>query len=240
MRSAKHFATDFTSVWNELTPTMELFVRAVNAGLAQRRFRPLPHNVAAGRRAFVNEIAFRWFALSWNRLELRSQLFGKAVEQATRTIIALENRSDAGSVGTGLERSEEWDIRHQASRLYIYFSREKVLWGSETGVVVDPFFPGCGFVESARGDVRIGQSLYEVKSGDRHFRSIDFRQLLTYTALFNSGSLGDVQRVTLFNARTGMIFQCRLSALSQEVAGCTAEELTHNIRERMSNGDLSS
>lgn len=240
MRSAKHFATDFTSLWNELTPTMELFVRAVNAGLAQRRFRPLPQNVAAGRRAFVNEIAFRWFALSWNRPELRSQLFGKAVQQASKMIVTLENRSDAGSLETSLDRAEEWDIRHQASRLFIYFSREKVLGDIESGTVVDPFFPGCGFVESARGDVRIGRSLYEVKSGDRHFRSIDFRQVLTYAALSSGALSSQIQRVALVNARTGMIFQCRLSALSQEVAGCTAGELTHNIRERMSNGDLSS
>jgi hypothetical protein len=94
---------------------------------------------------------------------------------------------------------------------------------------VKPFFPGCGWVNDAEGDVLSGQILYEVKAGDRQFRLSDMRQLLCYCALDFSAKKYGIETVCLFNPRTGVVIEEDLELLCQKTAGSSSADVLGEI-----------
>jgi hypothetical protein len=61
MISATEFARSHTSTWKILAPTMDLFVKRMNASMLEREFPPLHSSTVSHRIAFVNEIGFELF-----------------------------------------------------------------------------------------------------------------------------------------------------------------------------------
>ena len=106
-------------------------------------------------------------------------------------------------------------------------------------VQVSPVFRGCGIIDTCVGDVFFSDTLYEVKAGDRSFRSTDIRQLLTYAALNKASDGPKLARIGLFNPRTGVSFSGSLDEVCSEVAGCTPDDLLSEIVRIISSGDVS-
>jgi hypothetical protein len=92
-----------------------------------------------------------------------------------------------------------------------------------------PFFPGCGWVDDAEGDVLGDRTLFEVKSGERQFRGTDVRQVLCYCALGFSAKLYDIDAICLINPRSGTYFQDDLETLCRRTAGLGAAEVLEEI-----------
>jgi hypothetical protein len=78
--------------------------------------------------------------------------------------------------------------------------------------------------------------LYEVKAGDRFFRSIDIRQLILYSTL--SGSF-KIERLGLFNPRIGISATIPMDDLCFEISGKNSAELFSEIAAVVSSGDVS-
>ncbi len=85
----------------------------------------------------------------------------------------------------------------------------------------------------------VDDTLYEVKAGERSFRSVDVRQLLVYASLSKSAGMRQLKQVGLFNPRTGLSFSMGLDELCLEVAGMPSEELLAEVIRIASSGETS-
>jgi hypothetical protein len=106
-------------------------------------------------------------------------------------------------------------------------------------VTFEPNFAGCGFLNPCVGDILIGHELYEVKAGDRRFRSTDLRQLMTYCALNYAAGTCTVTKAGCVNPRRGTYFVLELDAIAYELAGKSSSELFSDIIYHVSSGGVS-
>jgi hypothetical protein len=96
-------------------------------------------------------------------------------------------------------------------------------------VVIEPTFRGCGGIDGATGDVLADEVLFEIKAGERDFRSIDLYQLLTYCALnFATKSL-QITSVGPMKPRVGIFTVLDLDVLCRECAGTSAADVLDEI-----------
>jgi hypothetical protein len=231
------FAQDHSSAWRSLAPTTDLFIRRVNLQLCNREFPPLLSSTMPSRRAFINEMAFvsfaqvasgegrGWYFEEWPSTEV--------VDSARKTISRLENLPPLSIEMPNKDEAEDW--RNQFQRLVHFFRRI-----AEGKVLVPaPKFVGCGIIDTCFGDVLFGRTLYEVKAGQRPFRSVDIRQLLLYAALNKAESERQLEHVGLFNPRTGLSFSIGLDELCWEVAGSPSQDLLTELIRLISSGDVS-
>src|SRR5277367_5263546 len=67
MISGSDFCKLYTSLWRELAPTTDIFVRRINLGQYERDFAEIKISTAPNRRGFINEVAFELFCQSLRR-----------------------------------------------------------------------------------------------------------------------------------------------------------------------------
>jgi hypothetical protein len=97
---------------------------------------------------------------------------------------------------------------------------------------------GCGIVNSCEGDVQVGESLYEVKAGDRGFRVSDIRQLLIYAALAYSSDNLSFTKIGLFNPRTGMAWTKSIDEVCIAISGTKANDVLPRVVEHMQTSSI--
>ena len=105
--------------------------------------------------------------------------------------------------------------------------------------VLFPPFPGCGFIVESYGDVIAGHTIYEVKAGERSFRSADFRQLLAYSALNYAAEKYHITHLAILNPRIGTYFRAEVEDVARAVSGLTSAELFEEIIQFVSSGAVS-
>lgn len=231
------FARDFVSFWRLATPTMDGFVRRLNRGLYERDFLPMSSKVSPNRRAFVNEVAFHTFCklVGARRLGQISIDLDRLVHESAGPLTGQMNGEKNVDNELGLSAEEVGDIREQVQRLQIRLTR----YGRLVDIQCKPSFPGCGMVDRCEGDILVGAALIEIKAGDRPFRSVDLRQVLTYLVLNHAGRVRLLETVGLVNPRTGTSFEIGVEEFCFEVGGRHSSELFEFIAYAMSSGDVS-
>jgi hypothetical protein len=130
---------------------------------------------------------------------------------------------------TQINKMEMREARTLAGRLAGYFTL-----AAQRVLRARPFFPGCGWVDDAEGDVLGDRTLFEIKAGERLFRGTDVRQLLCYCALNFSAKLYDIEAICLINPRSGTYFQDEVETLCQKTAGLSAPAVLAEIVNYMS------
>ncbi len=232
------FSRAYSWFWRAAIPMSEAYVRRINLGLYERAFRPLPGSSAPGKRAFINELGFCAFrdraGGAWRGPEwVRPSRFALAteIEEVWGRIGRLKDQTDQLPIQTDTD-----DIREAlqlASRLQAFFR-------DYSHLSLEPVFPGCGIVEECRGDVIADETLLEIKAGDRPFRSMDVRQVLTYLALNHAAAdLWSIQMVSLLNPRVGIVFSQTVDELCFGVSGIDRSQLLDTIVYEMSRADVS-
>lgn len=234
MTSAVMFSREHVSLWAALAPTTDMFVRRLNAELYVREFVPLKSDIQASRRAFVNEVAFSLFCSS--QIDGRPRPSEEKIRQA---VVLVQRQSSLYTYAAVEDRmpdaAETDELLNLLERLQRFFWR--VCAGKE--IEYSPRFVGCGFLDTCAGDLRCGETLFEIKAGDRSFRSVDIRQLLIYAALNKSAEERPLKKIGLFNPRTGVSFVGDLDFVSAEISGRPAVELLNEIVRVISSGDMS-
>jgi hypothetical protein len=230
------FSRAYASFWREVTPVSEIFVRRMNL-LAGRAGPPLASVVEPSRRAFVNELAFCMFA------DLRSQS-GEVLTRVALSDVDLRRLSrvamlriqavqQTGGIVREVTDEEVAEAQALVQRLEEYFS-------NSTNVMCEPSFKGCGILEACQGDVLASGCLYEIKAGNRPFRSEDVRQVLIYAALDRaSGGGAYIEGVAFYNPRQGREFSITLRDLCIDVGGHEKDVLLDMIIYELSRADLS-
>jgi hypothetical protein len=199
----------------------------------------MPTKIKSDRRAFINEIGFTLF---YNSVHDKKTGFvhnpspdelTKATE-AARDVISRIN-DDRADCANDPNEDEVGDATEQYKRLW----RELTYRTSIDGVIVRPKFFGCGIIDACYGDAIVGGTLFEVKAGERGFRSIDIRQLLTYAALNHISRGYEIRCVGLINPRTGISFEMNLDDVCFEVSGMGAPDMLSKVVQVISSGDIS-
>jgi hypothetical protein len=189
---------------------------------------------AASRRALTAEYAFSLFAAHATVAGPTSleELEASAWHETTRR---LRPYTTAGlDIDAPLSGEEQEDTREIRKRLTGCF-----LTGDAKPLIIRPLFPGCGFIDASEGDIIAGKTIFEIKTVDRTFRTIDIRQLVAYAALNFAAPRYEVERLGLFNPRRGVLWESDLETVCVEIAGLTAVELLSAIVSSVSSGDIS-
>lgn len=200
-----------------------------------------PLEVSSGtvRQALAAECAFEEFAALWRIRTVEGKERG-AQGAATRNAAWLQAVQRLSSyevqgldVRTPMSEMEEWYVGELAQRLNQYFSFE------QDALTIRPKFPGCGFIDVSEGDVMARETLYEVKTVNRMFRSSDIRQLLSYAALNMEARAYSLKSIGVVNPRRGIATTVGLDDVCQSVSGMSVEELLSNIIGSISSGEMS-
>jgi hypothetical protein len=237
MISEATFARDFSSFWRLATPMMEGFIRRLNRGTYQRDFPPMTSATTPDRRAFINELAFTCFCIIVSKIQSDQQILSvdDLIKQAAATVHSAAMRGHwGGDYKIELLPEETEDAKEQISRL------QARLFCSNVGdIKCRPRFAGCGIIDHCEGDVIVGNILFEIKAGDRLFRSIDIRQILTYLALNHASRAQIIQTVGLINPRVGISVEIDADEFCFEVSGRDAGQLLEFMSYIFSSGDIS-
>jgi hypothetical protein len=176
--SEKRLALSHSGFWNALLPMEEPYIRAHNARV--RKFAHEMFSLApADQRGVVNECAFLLFATA-----LTAEVDPNILSKGEVAKCAAEAFNRIGQMHFQFSRASQNPLTqtdvHEATllaaRLSAYFaSRTEVLLSAR------PFFPGCGWVDDAEGDVLGDRTLFEIKAGERRFRGSDAAAMLLRT-----------------------------------------------------------
>lgn len=211
--TAKTFAS-LGSVWHVSVPSLEQFTRWVNS-------KPRAYARAVGRAsepnrsALIAEMAFVQETSSISNV--------KDAESAARALLA---RLPAPPEGGPLTADEKGEIRGLRRNLRTFVPR--IDEPDEDSPIVNPPFPGCGFVLPAFGDILHGKHLLEVKTVERGFRGLDFRQTLTYCALGYAAGI-EINRITLVNPRRAVAYTTTSSSLARDLGAASWIDLMHGL-----------
>jgi hypothetical protein len=234
--SASAFAREFSSAWKSLAPTTDIFVKKLNANLYEREAPELISDVDPSRRALINEIAFNLFFRSVTEQWEDWRPSNKAINEAAEVVLGLMSfYGETPRDENILNASETQELSSLIERFRYYFL------SSSSGRELEffPRFSGCGFIDTCAGDIFLKTTLFEVKSGDRSFRSTDLRQLLVYAALNSASQSREIQRLGLFNPRKGVSFVAGIDDVCFEISGRPSTELLTELVRLISSGDVS-
>ncbi len=236
MTSASAFARIHGSTWNSITPTTDLFVRRLNAILYERVYRPIKSEVDPARRALVNEIAFHLFSKAttdnWSSRTPSAEVINEAIRDVQH---ANEQYYAARAAEIPLSEIETREFLTLYERLRAFIRKA----ANGKPIELNPHFPGCGILDTSAGDIYFPTTLFEVKAGDRSFRSTDIRQLLLYCALNMMDGKREITHLGLFNPRIGTSFLAPLNELCLDISGRPASDLVSEIIRIVSGGEIS-
>lgn len=239
MISVSAFCKMHSSFWKGVAPTTDIFVRRLNLGHYEREFPQMTIPTSPIRRGFVNEVAFAAFCQGVKRGQAWPGRLTKAeldeAVNSVRSLMARKEEHGETKQGEDLVPEELLDIEEQRDRLmrFLFLNR------SVDTLVVEPVFPGCGMIDTSKGDLIASNILYEVKAGDRLFRSIDVRQLIMYSALNHISKSFRIERLGLFNPRVGISATIPIDDLCLEISGKNSAELFSEIAAVVSSGEVS-
>jgi len=229
MISETFFARSFTSFWQGMLPYGDALVRRLNTQYVVPYTPPAASIIHPRRRALVNAIAFERFRHQAHKGKEVSEVEEFAMDEFVRVRIQSLNSPEEVPVSepTPAERSEARLLGQRLSTFF--FEQEK---GAK--LTVSPVFPGSGILDSCRGDVVAGGTIYHVKTGDRAFRITDLRQTLVYCALNSESRQHSLSRVCLVNPQRGRFAKLSLEGVCREACGRSSAELFGTMIEFLS------
>lgn len=226
MVTEREFIRSHSSFWKDTLPYCEIYVRYLNASFAGTYAKELVSSVAPNRRALVNELAFEVFAASLATGDVGA--IAGAPERITElytTTLATMQRFAAFGLPQG-----PLTFHEQSEAIKLARPMETFLRRYDKRPLVKPKFPGCGMIDAVEGDLLIDRTLVEVKAGDRAYRGVDLRQLLTYCALNYGTDVHDIEMIGLLNPRAGTFFEEKLSVVCVRLSGEPVEAVLDRIR----------
>lgn len=215
MITATQLSRNYPSLWKRIFPFLSRLVRKFN--LQKNSFDDQMLSIIdSSRRALVNEIGFKIFEElvsstisdpdSINKKKLRD-----IIESTCEYISILERVDEKLELDTD-ELPEAFNIARRTLRYFNLYEKGSIL-------DVSPFFSGCGIVSDCYGDVLVGDTLYEIKSGEREFRISDLKQLLIYITLNFSMRNTNISNVAILNPRLGIFVKITIKEFLELSSG---------------------
>lgn len=219
MVTAEKFSQIAGSYWSSLLPRLSNFVTLSNNG-AQHFSYPLILESAPRRRPLVTETAF----VAWKNGRMEG-----AEEIARARLAVLWNQIPLSDPLTTTEISDADIIAKRLTSI------------SEIGgiynVTIEPLLQGCGFLDGGAPDFlatievesKTGLVLGEIKMVERHFRSVDYRQMICYVALYYAQHSKILEYLWLVNPIRGIFVPIDVDSLFMLVRGQPSSEAVPEI-----------
>lgn len=234
MISEHQFATHYSSAWRAITPLADGFWTIENL-MVDRITQPLAPKAPKEMRAVVNEAAFRAFCVLHGKSEPASRKdVVAAVDKQLSESISYVGRFSSAPPSLLSDFNEECrqESENLVFRLLDYFPGRQA-------TTLRPKFSGCGLISECEGDVIEGSCLYEIKAGDRTFRVLDLRQLLTYSALAYAEGALSFTHIGIYNPRTGVAWRKSLEEVSHALSGLRLNDTLSSLVEQFSVASVS-
>lgn len=225
MISEVAFARQYTSFWQQALPMCTPLVRSLNRQ---------PEVFDEGK---VSAWRVRWDVLgdlcvrllghrvSKGRLRRKGPSDGEVADLAAQAVAFIHRQRRGVSELPGPRPAEIETARKLSGRLARFLEE----FEPRQKIVPHPRFDGCGVIDACRGDLLVGETLYEVKINDKGFRATDLRQLVIYSALNYARPHHPLKRIGVVNPRLGIFFRHDLRGLLELMAGTDAFDLLAEI-----------
>lgn len=234
MIDAKTFAEHHQTLWRSVAPASEITLRRINSGQLESIHAPIESKSSPDRRGLINETAFFLFCLKRSNPNLTGkELYKEAFNFARKRIEILTTNyeTDLSSLSQP-EKAEAADI----ARAIEEWTIQKF---HNTETILQPVLFGAGFIDSSEADFISGNTIVEIKAGERKFRSVDIRQVLTYVFLNWQSQQFNITRVALFNPRMGISFCTSVKSLITEISGKSEVEFFSELLHATTSGEFS-
>lgn len=238
MISELTFIRSYNTFWNSLFPGGDDYIRLINSALVERFDKPLNIDDIPNRRALINGISFSLFEIhAQNQIKISdidelssdNKLLKRIVDKEKKS---LSNLKYGVNFLNTINEQELKVVKSISKRLIQQYMKKQPL-------KVRPSFKGCGLIFEATGDIVYGDTLSEIKSGDRNFSIQDLRQLFVYLALNHQSKDFPLSKVELCNPRTGVIWEEYIDIVSENIAGSATIEVYNEIINFISNNNRS-
>jgi hypothetical protein len=214
MVTAERFSQIAGSYWSSLLPRLSNFVSIANKR-AQQFGEPLELTSSPLRRPLVTETAF----VAWKNGTLAD------AEDIARARLAVV--WDQVPIVDSLSPFEWHDVEVIRNRLE---GLREI--GGIKDLSIEPILAGCGFLASGAPDFvatievqgRAALVLGEIKMVERHFRSVDFRQVICYLALYYAQHAKILEYLWLVNPIRGVLIVIDVDSFFALVRGQPSSE----------------
>lgn len=209
-------------MWKRSFPFINRLVRKVNLQI-QTFEEVIESKTDSSRRALINELGFRIFEAGYNlgQTELDNYYLDNLSKEVCKYIARLERVQEIEQPSSN-EQKESLLIAQRTKDYFKYYEPNQKL-------ILSPAFSGCGAISSCFGDVLTNDSLYEIKSGEREFRSSDIKQLLVYTTLNFSKHNNSIKNIALLNPRLGKAVSLDLKDSIEIASGKCATDAFYEL-----------
>ncbi len=233
MISVTELSRHYASLWKRTFPFINKLVRKLNLQKTTF-FEKLESDIDASRRALVNEIGFRVFEksveLEINSIDDIDESTVKTISEKSCQYISGLEKTDSIELPNSSENDEAIELAKRTKQFFNDYEKGSSL-------VVSPLFLGCGAVSSCFGDVLSGDTLYEIKAGEREFRVSDLKQLLLYCTLNFSNHNEDIQHIALVNPRLGIFVKLSLKESVELSSGKSVADAFYELINHFDNPD---
>lgn len=225
MNSTRRLIESSSSFWRELAPMLPNYVKHVNMGGYDRHDPPIRRDTDRSRHFLINELAFKCFAGRVSPSTSEAENIYTKLQAKWRARLASNTAIDQPL--SSLERN---DLSELVSRLLIY--KRDI---DDSPAEFEKIVPAFGRLENIEIDILTGRSIFEVKAGERPFRSIDFRQLILAAAVLESPR----PNIALINPREGVVWTDNLFDFVETVCLRSMSELVPEIQFYLSESGIS-
>lgn len=217
MISERDISEKFSAIWKQhfplLTPN---FIRVFNDTQIKAINSKEVVKVEAVRYDLVSEIAFNLSELAFINKSTPSEAFTK--EEQTK-IINLTAKSIWKSGNYSANNLSISDIEKQEIIAIAQNTLEFIEKLDGQNVVFKPKLKGYSFIPNLTADISIDDSIFEIKTVNRNFKSSDLKQLFIYIALRQVSERENWNNAGLYNPRKGVYCKFNIKSLIYNLTG---------------------
>lgn len=232
MISERQFSSRYSSLWKNVCPMSERFVRRLNLETV-RYAEPFDPQCGKNLNGLVNELAV---VLCHENIDDKPESEAEYINALDRCLeyieLVVSRPVDLCDDDRAHVRRDAFHLKHRLATFYRTVLRSNQIQTS-------PTFEGCGILRSCAGDSIVKDTLIEIKAGERDFRSIDLRQLFVYMALNFASERYTIRNICLVNPRVGKYWIKPVKDVFPKIAGASESEVLSDLVECFTERDLS-
>jgi len=218
MITERDIAEKFSVIWKQNFPMLTSnFIRVFNEAQIKRvNSHSIPMNSEV-RYDLISEFSFNLAERAFlqettiDEIVSNGNVVAEMIRLTARTIWKSGNYSELDLTIKNIETEEAKLI---SNNILEFISKTKL-----RDVTFKPILKGYGFVPDLIADISIDDTLFEVKTVNRNFRSSDLKQLFIYLALKQVSSEPNWVFGGLYNPRTGLYCKFNIQSLIYNLSG---------------------
>ncbi len=218
MITERDVSEKFSAIWKQNLPLMTPgFMRVFNEAQVKKINSNSIPNIENVRYDIVAETSFNLSETvtiedkEINTIIKDSKRFKKIVSQTAKSIWITVNYKEKDLKIEKLEREEIEKICENILEFIQNTKKEKVEF--------KPKLKGYGFIPDLEADLAIDDTLYEIKTVNRNFKSSDLKQLFIYLALKQVSDGDNWKYAGLYNPRKGTYCKFNVKSLIYNLTG---------------------